>query len=196
MGGVLVDLNLERCIEEFKKIGFEDVGQYLNRYRQLGLFGMLEGGELDEEGFYRELASHCRPGITNEEMKYAFLCALDGMDSRIPDSLRRLSKKYKLYILSNNNPLTVGDFHRMLDEAGHPAEELFEDTFYSFQLKLQKPSPEIFQYVLEHIDFEPGEMLCVDDSVTNLEVAQKFGIRTALMTRGSDLEELINDNIL
>ena len=41
-----------------------------------------------------------------------------------------------------------------------------------------------------------GEMLFVDDSVTNLEVAQKFGIRTALMIQGSDLEELINANIL
>lgn len=196
MGGVLVDLNLGRCIEEFKKIGFDDVGQYLNRYHQLGLFGMLEGGELDEEGFYRELAPHCRPGTTDEEMKYAFVSALDGMDPRKPDLLGRLSKKYKLYVLSNNNPLTVGDFHRMLAEAGHPMEELFEDTFYSFQLKLQKPSPEIFQYVLEHIDFEPEEMLFVDDSITNLEAAQKFGIRTALMVQGSDLEELINANIL
>lgn len=196
MGGVLVDLDIERCVKEFEKLGFSDIGQYLNRYHQQGIFGQLEGGELDEEGFYRELAPHCRPGTTNEEMRYAFISALDGMDPRKPELLGRLSKKYKLYVLSNNNPLTVGDFHNMLAEAGYPYEELFSDTFYSFQLKLQKPSPEIFQYVLDHIDFKPEEILFVDDSITNLEAAGKFGIRTALMVQGSDLEALINDNVL
>lgn len=190
MGGVLVSLDLERCLRNFEKIGFSDVRRYVNKYHQLGIFGSLEGGQLDEEDFYRELAQHCRSGVTKAEMRAAYVSILNEIDPDLPEFLFRLKKDYRLYVLSNNNPMCAEVFHHQLSRAGHPVEELFDRLFYSYQLKLQKPFPEIFRYVLEHIDAEPGEILFIDDSIQNLETARQFGIKTARMSPEDNLEEL------
>ena len=190
MGGVLVSLNLERCLRNFEKIGFSDVRRYVNKYHQHGIFGSLEGGQLDEEDFYRELAQHCRSGVTKAEMRAAYVSILNEIDPDLPEFLFRLIKDYRLYVLSNINPMCAEVFHHQLSRAGHPVEELFDRLFYSYRLKLQKPFPEIFRYVLEHIDAEPGEILFIDDSIQNLETARQFGIKTARMSPEDNLEEL------
>lgn len=190
MGGVLVSLNLERCLRNFEKIGFSDVRRYVNKYHQLGIFGSLEGGQLDEEDFYRELAQHCRSGVTKAEMRAAYVSILNEIDPDLPEFLFRLKKDYRLYVLSNNNPMCAEVFHHQLSRTGHPVEELFDRLFYSYRLKLQKPFPEIFRYVLDHIDAEPGEILFIDDSIQNLETARQFGIKTARMSPEDNLEEL------
>ena len=44
-GGVIVDLDKERCIAAFEKLGF-DVRPYLGTYAQAGLFSELERGQV------------------------------------------------------------------------------------------------------------------------------------------------------
>ena len=35
-GGVLIDLHRQRCIDNFKKLGLENIDEYLNVYHQIG----------------------------------------------------------------------------------------------------------------------------------------------------------------
>ena len=48
LGGVLVSLNRERCLENFSKnLGFDNFGDYLNAYAQKGFFAKYENGDID-----------------------------------------------------------------------------------------------------------------------------------------------------
>ena len=59
-GGVLVDLNRERCVESFRELGFAQAGDLVNNFCQEGVFRDLELGNISSEVF----ASRCgtKPG--------------------------------------------------------------------------------------------------------------------------------------
>ena len=47
IGGVLIGLNMSRCIEAFRStLGFERITELVDPYHQKGIYGELEGGRL------------------------------------------------------------------------------------------------------------------------------------------------------
>jgi 2-haloacid dehalogenase len=65
---------------------------------------------------------------------------------------------------------------------------IFEDIVVSGDVKLIKPDPAIFHLLLQRIHRQPEECLLVDDSVQNIEVAQKMGFATHHFTTSAQLE--------
>jgi putative hydrolase of the HAD superfamily len=55
--------------------------------------------------------------------------------------------------------------------------ELFDDTFYSFELGVAKPDPAYFRAVLGRLAMPAGEVLFVDDNAANVESARGVGLR-------------------
>ena len=56
-GGVLVDLDKQRCIRAFEALGF-DIRPYLGTYAQAGFFSELERGAISVEGFCSQKWRH------------------------------------------------------------------------------------------------------------------------------------------
>jgi 2-haloacid dehalogenase len=65
---------------------------------------------------------------------------------------------------------------------------LFEDIVVSGEVKLVKPDPAIFRLLLQKIHLQPEECLLVDDSLQNIEAAQKMGFATHHFTSPALLE--------
>lgn len=181
MGGVVIPLDLQRCIDNFKQMaGCMDIEEFLNPYHQKGFFGDLEEGKIDEDQFYSECMKHCAPNTSKETIAYCFYSLIDGIN---PDAIRlfkELKDNYKLYVLSNNNPISMRAFTDMLGNAGLKMEDIFTETFFSYQLNMLKPSVEYFQYALDHIGLPPEEILFIDDSDKNIRTASAMGITTLL----------------
>lgn len=38
LGGVLIDYDLQRCLDSFRKLGFTQIDRYVNPYTQSGFF--------------------------------------------------------------------------------------------------------------------------------------------------------------
>ena len=55
-------------------------------------------------------------------------------------------------------------------------EERFDDLFYSFALGHAKPSEAYFSAVLETLEQLPAQVLFVDDTAANVEIAQSVGL--------------------
>ena len=53
-GGVIVGLDKQNAINRFKEIGLANIEDYLNEFRQSGIFLELEEGKLTKEEFYVE----------------------------------------------------------------------------------------------------------------------------------------------
>jgi 2-haloacid dehalogenase len=70
----------------------------------------------------------------------------------------------------------------------YPVFDLFEDIVVSGEVKLIKPDPAIFQFLLQKIQRKPEECLLVDDSIKNVEAAQKLGFSTIHFTSPAQLE--------
>ena len=188
MGGVMLRLDIHRCIDAFRQqAGFEDIEEYLNVFHQRGFIGELEAGRITADEFVDECLRHSRPGTTRETVLVCFDAFLAGLNTDVIDFIKEIAPDYDLYILSNNNPLSSARFAEMMDAAGVPVDLYFKKCFFSFRLHQLKPFPEIYRSAIDGIGLPPDEVLFIDDSDANIEAAARAGIRTLLYRPGMDL---------
>jgi putative hydrolase of the HAD superfamily len=80
---------------------------------------------------------------------------------------------HSIYALSNMHPASIEHL-----EKSCPFWHLFEARIISCRVKMIKPQPEIFQYLLQTFRLQATETIFIDDTIVNLQVAEKFGITT------------------
>ena len=196
MGRVLVDLDKPACIRAFKeKAGLMDIEEILDCYHQRGFFHDFEGGLLTEEEFYAEALRHSRPGAVAEDIRDSFCALLTRVPRYKADLLNELKDQYDLYILSNNNPVTTGFAAGLFEAAGAPY-SVFKDLFISSEMKMQKPSEEIYREAVRRTGCAPGEILFIDDSRINADAASALGIRGVYDNPSTDnLRDTVYSNL-
>ncbi len=81
-------------------------------------------------------------------------------------------KGYKLYILSNMTR------HFIKNDYKFPILKEFDGIVYSAPIKMVKPDPKIYEYLLNKYNLTASESIYIDDMKTNLTAAARFGIHT------------------
>ena len=192
MGGVVLPLNMERCMDNFRRrAGFKDIDKYLDAYHQRGFIGDLEAGRIDEAEFYRECLKHCAEGTTAQTVFECFSSLLEPCREDALRLFRELQGRYDLYVLSNNNPISKKAFETEMRSRGVDPDKVFRRQFYSFQMKLLKPSREFYEKAIEQTGVKSGEILFIDDSRTNCEAAAALGIRAVYYDVQTSLYDLV-----
>ena len=198
LGGVLIDLDIDSCIRACKEeIGFEKAGEFLDPCHQKGIFMLLEKGEVSKEEFAAEVISMCRPGTTQEEVAHAFRRLLVGVTEYKVQLLKDLASKYDLYLLSNNNEISMPESLSIFEKLGIPMDRIFKKLFLSYEMKMLKPGDEIFQTAISEISRLSGctasQMLFLDDSQRNVDAAIRNGMQSRLCPQGCDLRGVLGD---
>ena len=190
-GGVIIRQNQQQAVERFKQIGLLDAEERLGAYTQQGIFGQLEEGKITAEDFRWQLSLLIGRAVTIEDCSYAWRGYCDGLPQRNLEALQRLRREgYGLSILSNTNPFMMGwALSQDFDGNGHSLADYVDALYLSYQMKVMKPSAEIFHRVLEAEDVRPEELLFVDDSSHNISAAQELGIATFQPVNGEDWTE-------
>lgn len=190
-GGVIIRQNQQQAVERFKQIGLLDAEERLGAYTQQGIFGELEEGKITAEDFRWQLSLLIGRAVTIEDCSYAWRGYCDGLPQRNLEALQRLRREgYGLSILSNTNPFMMGwALSQDFDGNGHSLADYVDALYLSYQMKVMKPSAEIFRRVLEAEGVRPEELLFVDDSSHNISAAQELGIATFQPVNGEDWTE-------
>jgi HAD hydrolase, family IA, variant 3 len=190
-GGVIIRQNQQQAVERFKQIGLLDAEERLGAYTQQGIFGALEEGKITAEDFRWQLSLLIGRAVTIEDCSYAWRGYCDGLPQRNLEALQRLRRgSYGLSILSNTNPFMMGwALSKDFDGNGNSLADYVDALYLSYQMKVMKPSAEIFHRVLEAEDVRPEELLFVDDSSHNISAAQELGIATFQPVNGEDWTE-------
>lgn len=188
MGGVLLDLDMEKCKEAFRtKAGMTSIDEYIDTFHQKGFWGDLEAGRIDSGEFIRKSLELSAPGTTRETILDCFREFIHGFPAEKVAFLKELSKEYPLYLLSNTNPVAMEVCEGLFREVDFNPDELFTKKFLSFEMKMLKPSPEIFRKAIEEIGLPAGEILFIDDSRANIEAAAREGLVACYYEPFSDL---------
>ncbi len=191
MGGVLIDLDPAGCIRAFEEIlGFVRIREIIDPYHQKGIYGDLEGGRISTDQFRAAVLAESRPGSAPEDVDRCMNAMLSGMAPYKAELLRELARKYPLYLLSNNNEIATGVFHRILEQLGLDPKAIFREEFLSFRMKMLKPGLEIYRETVRRIGLPPEEILFVDDSQVNVDAARAVGIDAVLCPQGADLRQV------
>lgn len=192
IGGVLVDLHIERCRKAFRDIlGYSKIDELLDLSHQKGIYSDLEEGKITPDEFRSMILKDSRPGARPEEVDECMWALLGDMDEYKGLMLKELQDNYKLYLLSNNNPISMQACYRAFERGGVRASETFTDEFLSYKMKLQKPGRAIYESVVKGVGFPASEILFIDDSVANVEAAKSLGIKAFVFRQGDDLKTFI-----
>ena len=194
MGGVLIDLDLKACREAFiNNLGFHAIDEILDPCHQKGILGELEAGRVSADEFRSFILAGSDPGHAPEEVDKALWTILVGIAPEKITLLKRLAKKYDLYMLSNNNAICTPKAAEIFAEAGYPMYEGFKKCYISYQLKTSKPSLDFYRAVIADIGLPPEEMLFVDDSQRNVDASISVGLPAVYYEVGTDLAKVLAD---
>ena len=194
MGGVLVDLDVPKCIQAFiDDLDYPQIDQLIDACHQKGIFGDMEEGKATADDFRAHVLSGAREGATPEDVDKALCNILVAIEPYKIPLLKRLAEKYDVYMLSNNNPICTPRAEAMFEEAGFSMKTDFKKCYVSYQLKALKPSFECFKAVMDDIGIPAENMLFIDDSQKNVDGSIAAGLPAVYYEPGSDLAALLAD---
>ena len=120
----------------------------------------------------------------------------DSVDMKLIEFIESLQGDYRTVLLSN----AWDDLRQLLVDLWK-IDGVFDEIFISAEIKLAKPDPAIYQYVIKELDDEPASMVFIDDFIENVVAAREQGIHAIhFRSREQALSELAeyldNDLIL
>lgn len=193
IGNVLVDLDLPAALTAFEQLRIGGLRPEELHPHQTGCFLDYELGLIDDKGFAGEIRRRydCH-GIADHQLFEAWNAMLkDPLPGRF-ETVEKLRKNYRLFVLSNTNPQHIDHIRRRFRALCEGAEfdSLFERCFYSHTLHLRKPDPEIYRRVIAEAGIVPEETLFIDDNACNLPGAEIAGLKTHHLCDGKNLSDL------
>jgi glucose-1-phosphatase len=179
LGGVIIQIHYTKTIELFKQYGFDNFEAIYTLMKQSHLFDKLETGKIHPHAFRKELQKY-QGNLTNETIDLAWNAMIGEMPEENIRILQQIRKKYRTFLLSNTNEIHIDYFYNYLLERFHynPLPEMFEHTYYSFEMGYRKPETDAYEFVLNREGLKPHETLFIDDLKVNTDAAKKTGMHS------------------
>lgn len=183
LGGVLVDF-----------AGFDELGRLLaeapdrsmvrQRWIESEAVRLFERGDISSEQFANRFLEEWSLDLSPE----AFLSELarwrGGLYPGAARLLERLRKTHRLAYLSNSNELHAPAHRASLDG-------LFDHSYFSHELGLLKPDPEIFEHAIRELAVPPRQIAFFDDTAVNVEAAAETGMSAHLVGGVAEVEHCL-----
>jgi FMN phosphatase YigB (HAD superfamily) len=171
-GDVFINLDKEGSINALKKLGLAQWNEDLN---QLNL--QFEKGQISREDFLTGIQKQV-PNASIDEISTAWNAVLLDFPLRRLEFLQKLATKYRLFLLSNTDAIHIETFERENGVSFYSDfYQCFEKVYFSFEMGMRKPDPEIYNYVLKHHELSSKNTLFVDDKKENTDAALALGLQ-------------------
>jgi glucose-1-phosphatase len=128
-------------------------------------------GRMTPPDWYTHISKRVGGGLTFEQFTETWNRALDPAPLLEDAFLQKLSKRYRLALLSNTDPIHVAHL-----EKTYGFFSCFPVRIYSCAVGASKPNPLIFREALRAVKVNAEESLYIDDVAAYVEAAQRLGI--------------------
>ncbi len=182
LGGVLIGLNVPRCVSNFKRLmgeenvrtvlGIDDEGEGVVAVSAATqqLMHDYEYGNITTDQFLNTLVEYCYPGATVDDVRAAWLSMLGELPQEKLDYIASLRQAgYRTILLSNSNELHWDPIFKQFH-----LDRYFDRIFASHHLHIAKPNQEIFDYVVREAQIDSAHTIYVDDLAKNRAAGEKF----------------------
>jgi len=196
-GNVIFTIDFQRAQQGFTDLGVKNVTHFFSHKSHDSLFDQFEQGFISSSEFRDGIRKVTGiNSLSDMEIDQAWNSLLIGVPEPNHELLLKTKKKYRTFLLSNNNEIHynwIMDYLKREHQIDSNA-NFFEKDYYSHLMKMRKPNPEIFEYVLIENNLNPAETLFIDDSPQHLKTAALLGLNTHLMTSDETLESYLYDS--
>jgi len=128
-------------------------------------------GRMSPQDWHLHLSKHFGGSLTFEQFKDIWNSALALEPIQSEPFLEKLSKNYRLALLSNTDPI-----HMSHEEARFPFFRFFPIRIYSFRVGSSKPNPLIYREALRACKVRAEEAIYIDDIPAYADAAQRLGM--------------------
>ena len=191
-GDIFINLDKQATISRLQKLGMKEWNSELDRLNLL-----FETGDITIEeflgGFQKQL-----PNASIEEILEAWNAILADFPLYRLEFLQMLSKKYRLFLLSNTDSIHIETFESKTGISFYSDfYQCFEKVYFSFEIGMRKPNADVFQYLINKHELSPKHTLFVDDKKENTDSASSLGFHVWNLQVGQeDVVDLFDKKII
>ncbi|MCR5014191.1 MAG: HAD family phosphatase [Bacteroidales bacterium] len=198
LGGVVLDTDESITFHELKKHGI-DGPALMSDPRFVTLDEKFERGIISAPTFRKQMKQLAGlEKLSDADFDYIWNSMLLDIPRERIQALEQIKEHYNIFLMSNTNEIHYDLYVRDLQlRFGYKQfDDLFDKSYFSFDIHLMKPDPLFFEYILDHQGIKPSETLFIDDLDTNIKAAAELGIRTYHIGRSELVRSLFVDGIL
>lgn len=195
--GPIITLDLEMMNRRFRDYGVTAVEKPYQRMREEGLTKIYEQGLISTEEFCREVRHILQCDLTNDEIFDCWNTVVSDFPPSHAETLSKLSARYRLFLLSNSDVVNAQYFIDYIDQRAGEGfmKNTFSGVFFSCDLRLRKPDPQIFLSLAKKAEIDLAETLFVDDCQKHTQSAASLGIKVVWLKPELDIADLFDEKL-
>ena len=193
LGNVILNIEHQKTIIEFSKIGIVDASIFYSQSRQNNIFNLLETGRISEYNFLVEVNKLC-PKASHEQILMAWNALILDLPKKRISLIQKLKKDFSIYLLSNTNSIHIKKIIKKIGIKDYNSfYNLFNKVYYSHEIGQRKPNPKAFNIIINENKLDVNRVLFIDDSIQHIKSARKLGIKTHHLTKDQSIETIFPD---
>ncbi|GEL09535.1 putative hydrolase of the HAD superfamily [Flavobacterium glycines] len=170
-GDIFINLDKKATIDGLKNLGLKEWNADLD---QLNI--QFEKGNISKDEFLAGFQKQM-PNTSIEDILEAWNAILLDFPLHRLEFLQMLSKKYRLFLLSNTDSIHIDTFEQRVGPSFYSDfYQCFEKVYFSFEMGMRKPDAEIYLSLLNKHELQAKRTLFVDDKKENTDAAAALGI--------------------
>ena len=198
LGGVILDIDENIVYKELEKLGI-NVSELAHSKEFIELISKFDTGIYTAPTFRKKAKALLGlEKMTDQKFDSIWNAMLLDIPRERIEAIEQVKKHYKIFLMSNTNEIHYDLYVRDLQlRFGYKEfDALFDKSYFSFDIHLEKPDPRFFEMILDHEGLVPEETIFIDDTEANIKVAKKLGIRTYHISRDELVRNLFENGVL
>ena len=180
-GGVIIDIDYERTPEALRRLSRAGSTPVFSQAHQAELFDRFETGHSSPAEFRAGLRDAYDLDATDAQIDAAWhAMLLDVPAERLALIGELRARGHQTALLSNTNALHIAEINeRLARQYGfrHGIADVLDRVFYSQEVGHRKPGEEIFRHALREMNWQPADVLFIEDSPQHVATARRLGLQ-------------------
>ena len=191
-GDIFINLDKKATIDGLERLGLSSWNEDLD---QLNI--SFEKGQISRDDFLLGIQKQI-PNATIDEILMAWNAVLLDFPLYRLEFLQLLSKKFRLFLLSNTDAIHIDHFEQREGASFYgDFYQCFEKVYFSYEMGMRKPDAEIYTTLINRHELAPKRTLFVDDKKDNTDAAKALGLHVWNLQVGKeDVIELLDKKII
>ena len=191
-GDIFINLDKQATIDGLERLGLSSWNEDLD---QLNI--SFEKGQISRDAFLLGIQKQI-PNATIDEILMTWNAVLLDFPLYRLEFLQLLSKKFRLFLLSNTDAIHIDHFEQREGASFYgDFYKCFEKVYFSFEMGMRKPDAEIYTTLINRHELSPKRTLFVDDKKDNTDAAKALGLHVWNLQVGKeDVIALLDKKII
>jgi len=191
-GDIFINLDKQATIDGLERLGLSSWNEDLD---QVNI--SFEQGQISRDDFLLGIQKQI-PNATIDEILMAWNAVLLDFPLYRLEFLQLLSKKFRLFLLSNTDAIHIDHFEQREGASFYgDFYQCFEKVYFSYEMGMRKPDAEIYTTLINRHELSPKRTLFVDDKKENTDAAKALGLHVWNLQVGKeDVIELLDKKII